>query len=177
MDLFTSALGQRDHQIWRPKHREQPVARLVAGWTVLTWMWRCQLESHHPKQNLKLAMVPGLQVSPWWFQQGAHNLKCLLTSWDSAVARLLTAQCGLWPQGLEKVAAGLHQPQPGSAAVGAAVSLPITARSKLRGQTSRRKLHPLCPFAPVESFMVAKVSIGKRRRCGRGTRHIHQVVK
>ena len=84
----------------------------------------------------------------------------------TAVARLLTAQCGLWPQGLEKVAAGLHQPQPGSAAVGAAVSLPITARSKLRGQTSRRKLHPLCPFAPVEGFLVAKVSIGKRRRCG-----------
>ena len=41
----------------------------------------------------------------------------------------------------------------------------MTARSKLRGQ-KKEAASSSCPFAPVESFLVAKVSIGVRRCCG-----------
>ena len=41
----------------------------------------------------------------------------------------------------------------------------MTARSKLRGQ-KKEAASSFCPFAPVESFLVAKVSIGERRCCG-----------
>ena len=44
-------------------------------------------------------------------------------------------------------------------------SAPTTARSKLRGQ-KKEAASSSCPFAPVESFLVAKVSIGVRRCCG-----------
>ena len=41
----------------------------------------------------------------------------------------------------------------------------MTARSKLRGQ-KKEAASSFCPFAPVESFLVAKVGIGERRCCG-----------
>ena len=47
----------------------------------------------------------------------------------------------------------------------ASVRLAMTARSKLRGQ-KKEAASSFCPFAPVESFLVAKVSIGERRCCG-----------
>ena len=40
----------------------------------------------------------------------------------------------------------------------------MTARSKLRGP--KKEAASSCPFARVESFLVAKVSIGERRCCG-----------
>ena len=43
----------------------------------------------------------------------------------------------------------------------------MTARSKLRGQLEDNEAaSSFCPFAPVESFLVAKFSIGERRCCG-----------
>ena len=41
----------------------------------------------------------------------------------------------------------------------------MTVRSKLRGQKNEGA-SSFCPFAPVESLLVAKVSIGERRLCG-----------
>ena len=45
------------------------------------------------------------------------------------------------------------------AAASVTVALAMTARSKLRGQ-QKEAASSFCPFAHVESFLVAKVSIG-----------------
>ena len=45
----------------------------------------------------------------------------------------------------------------------------MTARSKLRRQKKELQVEAapsFCPFAPADSFLVAKVSIGELRRCG-----------
>ena len=49
---------------------------------------------------------------------------------------------------------------------GTAETFTAPPESKLLGQRKEAASSSFCPFAPVESFLVAKVSIGESRCCG-----------
>ena len=76
-------------------------------------------------------------------------------------------RCRLSVESSSLPAAGGEMPPRRGRGKGSFQAAIMTARAKLRGQKKEAaSSFQACPFAPIESILVAKVIIGERRRCG-----------